>query len=103
MKWSPLRVAGYAAVAGFVIAIGVDEFVILTRSFDLSANLRYEIENVMLIVWPTSLMMMATDRSTPMFSLFALLISALVNAGLYAVLGTFGWGIARVFRQIHNG
>lgn len=55
-----------------------------------SYDVRLFVENVLLILWPSSIFMMATAGEEG-FPWMMFLVSALVNVFLYALVGMFVW------------
>jgi hypothetical protein len=85
------------ALVGFLITFPLDAIHVLVRS---STSVNNTLEQVVVFLWPSSLMLLATFQKSFVESLPIYAISIAVNSVLYGVLGLF---VEPTFLAIRSG
>ena len=86
-----MRFAMWSSVAGAIISIAIRAvWGAVNSSLSIGVGVKVALQKITLILWPSSLLMMAAT-SDRMFSLKLFLISTLMNVVLYSGVGVCVW------------
>ncbi len=96
---SEIKAAAVFGAAGFVIAVVMEAILLFVQSQpNYDAKLALTVENLSLVLWPTSIMLMAVQHSG-LVGWLILMVSAAANAFLY---GLIGFATLAVYRKLHG-
>ena len=85
------RIAGYCAIGGFLIPFVLSGiWMLLEKHAQLYLSVGDVLASVQIFIWPSSIMMLGTAGQTSI-NLPILLLSSVVNAALYALIGALIW------------
>ncbi len=99
MTQSEIRVVAFFGVAGFVIAAAMEAILLYVQSQpNYDAKLALSVEKLSLVLWPTSIMLMAVQHSG-LLGWMILVVSVAANAFLYGLAGFAGLA---VYKKLHD-
>jgi hypothetical protein len=104
MRASFLKWMVGSGLVGLLVAVGLFSISAVTTSHpQLDREFGYPLSQVMIVVWPSSFWLMATDgiEGTPRAYMFVL-FSMAGNVVLYAILGSAAWCIRYLATAINK-
>lgn len=91
------RILLLLALATSGIDLGIVAMIYIIDS--LSIGHPYWIDITMIVVWPTSILLLAAEYATPAGQLMILALAIATNVLLYAALGLIAWSVVTITRR----